>query len=184
MQEEEDESKCEEVKRLKGEVGQLLEKEDIRWKQRAKRSWFQDGDRNTKYYDACASQRRRKSITQISELSGRVLKEQVGIEGAFKRHFEEVLSSSGPSVEMIEAGIQFIKPRVSSVMNVFLTKEFTKEEVKSAVFHMSPYKSSGVDRFGACFYQKFLHVVGEDVCLAVLEFLKGGSDLKLINQTP
>ncbi|XP_040986473.1 uncharacterized protein LOC121234570 [Juglans microcarpa x Juglans regia] len=109
VEEVEDGSKCEKVKRLKCEVGQLLEKEDVKWKQRAKRSWFREGDRNTKYFHACASQRRRKSrIIQISDLSGRILKDQEGIEGAFKRHFEEVLSSSGPSVEKIEAGTQFI----------------------------------------------------------------------------
>lgn len=70
----------------------------------------------------------------------------------FKRHFKEVLSSSSPSMEMIEAGTQFIKPKVSNVMNVLLTKEFTSEEVKSAMFQIGPYKSPLADGFGVCFY--------------------------------
>jgi hypothetical protein len=36
-----------EIKRLQEEIDGILEREDIRWKQRAKQNWYREGDRNT-----------------------------------------------------------------------------------------------------------------------------------------
>jgi hypothetical protein len=54
------------IKQVQREIEQLLEMEDIKWKQRAKRNWIIKGDRNTKFYHACANQRKRKTF--ISEI--------------------------------------------------------------------------------------------------------------------
>ena len=48
-----------EVNNLRREINVLTEKEEIFWRQRSRVSWLAEGDRNTKYYHACASQRRR-----------------------------------------------------------------------------------------------------------------------------
>lgn len=48
----------EEIKKLQVEIDQLLEHEDIKWKQRAKQHWYQKGDRNTPFFHAWASHRR------------------------------------------------------------------------------------------------------------------------------
>lgn len=40
---------------LNDEINNLLEKEDLKWRQRAKESWLRFEDRNTKYFHACAS---------------------------------------------------------------------------------------------------------------------------------
>jgi hypothetical protein len=42
---------------LNKELYDLLEQEDLKWKQRAKENWLRFGDRNTKYIHACATQR-------------------------------------------------------------------------------------------------------------------------------
>lgn len=56
------------IKSLQKELGMLLEKEDLKWKQRAKRNWYLLGDRNTRFFHACASQKRKKNrIKEIKE---------------------------------------------------------------------------------------------------------------------
>lgn len=49
MQEQEGPKNEAAIKCLQEELGLLLEQEDLKWKQRAKRNWYQAGDKNTKY---------------------------------------------------------------------------------------------------------------------------------------
>jgi hypothetical protein len=50
-----------EVRRVKQELQNLLDQENLRWKQRAKINWLKYGDRNTKFYHACANQRKKSN---------------------------------------------------------------------------------------------------------------------------
>lgn len=62
----------EEINDLKNQIERLLEKEDLKWQQRAKQSWYQNGDQNTPYFHAWASQRLRNNrIGRIKDESGR-----------------------------------------------------------------------------------------------------------------
>ena len=61
--------------------------------------------------------------------------------------------------------------------------EFTTEEVKVALFQMGPTKAPRPNGMNALFYQKFWHIVGDDVVSTVLDFLKNGNMLPEINHT-
>lgn len=156
QQEEGEGLKSEEVQELQGELGLLLEQEDLKWRQRAKMKWFLHGDRNTKYLHACANQRRRKNInSQVVDSQGKVMKEQGDIEMTFRLHFEEVLSSGTPSREVIETCLKSMDSRVTREMNENLIKDFNRGEIENAVQQMRPFKSPGHDGFGAYFFQKY-----------------------------
>ncbi|XP_059446454.1 uncharacterized protein LOC132178000 [Corylus avellana] len=60
------------IKRLPAEIETLLEFEDMRWKQRAKQNWYREGDRNTPFFHAWGSHRRRiNTIKKVVDVKGR-----------------------------------------------------------------------------------------------------------------
>ena len=49
-----------EVNQLKREINELLDCEETIWRQRSKTHWYREGDQNTKFFHARASERRKK----------------------------------------------------------------------------------------------------------------------------
>lgn len=81
-------------KDLKGKIHGLLKQEESKWKQRAKEEWLHNGDRNIKYFHACANQhKRRNTITAIKDMEGREWTSQEGIESAFVNYYKDLFSS-------------------------------------------------------------------------------------------
>ena len=68
-------------------------------------------------------------------------------------------------------------------MMVVLSSEFTVEEVKVALLQMGPTKAPGPDGMNALFYQKFWHIVGDDMVFAMLDFLNNDHMLLEINHS-
>lgn len=104
----------ERVKLLKREVGLLLEQENLKWKQRAKRDWLLFGDKNTKFFHACASQRRRKN--EIKSVVDSEARERVGQEevaATFRQYFQGVYQSNRPSDEVISECLSKINGKVT-----------------------------------------------------------------------
>lgn len=80
------------IKQLQQEVHLILEQEDLKWRKRSKENWLKNGDRNTKYFHACANQKRKKScIDKMSEGQGRVWSTQEAVGDAFIDYFINLL---------------------------------------------------------------------------------------------
>ncbi|XP_042964661.1 uncharacterized protein LOC122298885 [Carya illinoinensis] len=123
-----------EVLKLQEELGVLLQKEYLKWRQRAKKHWYQEGDRNTRFFHACVMQRRKQNlITQIRDSAGVLRSDEAEIAHAFKEHFQNIYSSSNPRAVDIEACLQCISSRVSMEMNADLVAPFQQEEVYCAL---------------------------------------------------
>ncbi|GLT73379.1 hypothetical protein SLA2020_452430 [Shorea laevis] len=141
--------------------------------QRAKRSWFQGGDRNTTYFHSWANQRRKTNhIRKVKDEVGREWTRPSDYCRSFIQHFQSLFTSGGP--DDIDACIAEVPLRVTSTMNGQLLRAFTPEEIDMALAQMHPLKSPGPDGFLAGFYQQHWEVVGPDVRRAVLSFLQTG----------
>ncbi len=103
-------------KPIKEELHSLLEQEDLKWRQRAKESWLQFGDRNTKYFHACATQRKKRSqILKIKDLVGQWCHCQEDIEKAFVDFYTE-LFTAGVEEDLTDC-LEAIDRKVSMEMN-------------------------------------------------------------------
>ena len=159
-----------------------MEQEELKWRQRAKEEWLKHGDRNTKYFHACATQRKmRNLIKQIVDEGGAHCNTAETIEGAFVRFYEDLFTTA--STENVEICTAAIDSKVTTLMNNNLLAEFTNEEVKNALDQMTPTKAPGPNGFNAGFYQQHWDIVGPEVCEAALYFFKNACMDGSINST-
>lgn len=151
VQDQEDGRSGEEALMLQKEINSLLDQDDLKWKQWAKTDWLKWGDHNTKFYHACANQRRKTNqILMIKIVDGSVLESLEEVRIGFIDYFTE-LFSAGPWVER-EACMQFLHRRVSQLMNIELLKVFTRGEVDVALKQMGPLKAPEPDSITTGFF--------------------------------
>jgi hypothetical protein len=143
----------------------LLNKEDLRWRQRAKSDWLKGGDRNTRFFHACANARKKANhIAEITDIAGTQFSEPEEVQMAFINYFSDLFT-------YMEAVLQNLENRVTEEMNCELLKPFLAEEIKMVLFQMGPLKAPSPDSFLAGFYQMNWNTVGGDICHAILETL-------------
>ena len=131
---------------------------------------MKDGDHNSKFFHAVASQRRRSNeILKLQDSSGRWLSQQSNLERVASDYFQSMFTSA------------FTSEAVTLDMNGTLLGEFTHDEVKRALFQMHPTKAPGPNSMNPLFFQKYWHIVGTDVSNAVLDCINSGNILRGIN---
>ena len=155
------------------ELDDLLLKQEIYWAQRSRISWLKHGDKNTKFFHSKASQRRRRNFIQgIKNQADRWVEEVEEIADVATNYFENIFKAG--DCDRLEECLAAVQPKVSTDMRDILSSEYSPEEIKAALFQMGPTKAPGPDGMNALFYQKFWHIVGDDVISAVLDFLNNG----------
>ncbi|XP_042980012.1 uncharacterized protein LOC122310200 [Carya illinoinensis] len=170
------------IQQAQAEIDKLLEIEEIKWRQRAKQRWLQEGDRNTKYFHQCASHRRLiNTIKKVANEKGVTANNQEEVSLAFQDFYRNLFSTSAPRGSATL--LQSFQARISSEMNRTLTRPYSKEEIQRAILDMNPLGSLGPDGFPALFYHQHWPAVGKEVTEAVLELLNTRKGFKDINRT-
>ena len=160
----------------------LLLKQEIFWHQRSRVSWLKYGDKNTKYFHSKASQRRRRNfIMGIRDKQNNWVEEMDDIVEVATDYFETIFTLGSSS--RMEECIDLVPHKVTDDMRDFLSSEYNADEIKAALFQMGPTKAPGPNGVNALFYQKFWHIIGNDVIAAVLDFLNSGFMPPEINYT-
>ncbi|XP_071721889.1 uncharacterized protein [Rutidosis leptorrhynchoides] len=162
----------------------IFQHEAIMWNQRAKVSWFTEGDRNTKYFHSFAAQRRKNNF--IAGLFDgneiwRSKREEVAL--IMYEHFAEAYDSARPDEGDIRRVIDLIQPTVTEEVNRDLCRSFSAQDVTEVLKQMGPFKSPGPDGLNATFFQKLWPTVGASVTQSVLQILHGGQVPDLYNHT-
>lgn len=170
------------INNLLAEIDDLMEHEDLRWKQHAKEHWLKNGDKNSNFFHASVNQRRRANqITMILDEGEVMCSTEEEIAQAFTNYFQNLFTSSSPNgIEEFKAGLE---GRVFEAMNEELIKDFMKEEFCATLTQMAPLKSPGPDSFLACFYQDNWPTIGVEVYKAISHFFNSGFMDEKVNYT-
>ena len=141
-----------------------------------------EGDRNTKYFHHCASERRRKNtIGGLWNEKGLWCNNRESIATTTIAYFEDIYTTTHPT--RVDEVTNLIPVKVKSEMNNELTRDFIMEEVRTALQQMHPTKAPSPDDMSAIFYQKYWNIVGLNVANIVLNVLNSNASLAEINIT-
>jgi hypothetical protein len=107
--------------------------------------------------------------------------DQVEMTNFVERYFKEIFHTSCP--QTIDQVVRNVEPQITLNMKKSLLHPVTSAEIRDAFFQMHATKSPGPDGMNAFFYQKFWHIIGNDVSAVIFEFFQSGNLLKSINYT-
>lgn len=123
------------------------------------------GDRNTKFFHATASNRKKKNnLVKLRDENGDWV-ESYGLSNVAVNYFKQIFATNGVHFSDHLGGI---RKRVTDEVNGQLLRQFTVEEVREAVFSMAP---PGPDGFNPAFYQHFWAEIDMDVSIFVIDCL-------------
>ncbi|XP_060959342.1 uncharacterized protein LOC115704505 [Cannabis sativa] len=139
-------------KEAETELFEVLTQKEVFWRQRSKQLWLQEGDKNSKFFHAMASSRRRmNAIDKLQCEDGSWVDWDSGLFDVMCSYFQNLFTSSNCSMDDVLDGIS---ATVTPLQNDSLLQPLTDEEVKKALFQMHLDKSPGPDGMTPGFYQK------------------------------
>lgn len=172
----------EDRKKLELKIDDLLEKEEIMWKQRSKALWLQDGDKNSAYFHKVANGRKRRNqIVKILDSDGLLRTSPDDIEVVFRHFFQDLFKTQGD--QDMEEVLNAIETCVTPEMNELLLKPYTSMEIGEALSQMHPLKSPGPDGMPALFFQKCWDFIKHDISSIILNILNHGDSPSALNST-
>ena len=122
-----------------------------------------------------------KFIHGIKDQNNGWVDEPEEIAGVAIKYFKSIFSSG--TCQRLEECLSAVQQKVTTYMRNILSRDYSVEEVQVALFQKGPTKAPRPDGMNALFYQKYWHIVGNDVTAAVLDFLNYSTMFPNINYT-
>ena len=162
-------------------MNRLLLQDDAYWRQRAKTHWYKDGDRNTKFFHASASARKKVNrIISLVDDNGMLATDTDSLRHVAKDYFVNLFQKKNSVMNPV---LDVIQHSVTHEDNDFLTANFSKEEFRVAIFSMNSDKCPGPDGYNPGFYQHFWNVCSDDIFKDCCEWLNTGHFPSSLNTT-
>ena len=161
-------------------LGRTTNAKLLLWKQRAKIRAAVEGDENTRFFHACANQRRRRNNIQVLEHNGC---EVHGHEQKAAVLHSFYLNLLGTSTETTwDFDLNGLYPDDAQHL-AGLDGEFEPEEIRSAFRNMHSTASPGPDGFGSLFFKHSWTVISADITALFSAFHMHSVDLERINRS-
>jgi hypothetical protein len=150
------------------------------WKLRAKCRELHEGDDNTAYFHARATNRWRASSIKVLEIDGQAVTSHNGKTHALAAHLCSILAEEVAPQWTFDADRMYAN--LPCANSTWLTLPFSEEEALSAIRHMNKNSAPSPDSFGSGFYQAAWHQIKDKVMLFLRDFHASMVDLDRINR--
>jgi hypothetical protein len=149
------------------------------WKQRSKHKAIREGDANTAFLHAQATQRLRRNYIRIARVDGLEIVNHNGKTAALTEFFKSIISTLGTSVDINLASLYEGRAHPSSSLD----NPFTMEEAKQVLFSMDRNSAPGPDGFGPAFFRAAWTTIRGCIMAFLDAFHRGDSQLESINRS-
>lgn len=139
--------------------------------QKSRFQWLKLGETNSGFFHRCVNGRRAMNSINGLQIQGEWIQEPSRVKEEILKHFSLVFSETWlnrPKPESIPFN------QITTADNLNLTKPFTEEEIKEAVWSCDGSKSPGPDGFNFKFIRKFWELLKSDIFQFIHEFQKHG----------
>lgn len=169
-------------KEFEKKYGELLQIEEIIWRQKSKAVWLKEGDKNTKFFHGKANQRRKvNEIANLKDDHGAWWNDYENVERLLVNYFSDLFTCSEP--EMMAQTCDVVQNRLTEADKNWCSQLYSDEEIEAAIKQMHPSKAPGPDGLPVLFYQRYWHIVGSDVKKLVKNILNNNSSPAHLNST-
>lgn len=162
-----------EYKQAKAKLQFHLSLEDEFWRQKARIKWLQEGDENSKNFNAMVNQRRnRLVISRIKDSNGNWTSDPISIKNQFSDYFKSILSS--PTYIHEDASLlNHIPHLITENDNILLSAPPSIDEIKLAIDSMDSSSTTCPDGFNSLFYKQCWDTIKADLFKAISSFFMG-----------
>lgn len=146
----------------KNHLDDLMKQEEVYWLQRAKAFWLTEGDKNTKFFHAQASARKKPNhIDYLKTPNDEKVVDHEKMCDMTVTYFKEIFNGgTGIDNRQDNAGVHRMN---SENQNSKLVKELQFEEFTSVIKQMHLDKVSGPDGLDPVFFQHFWGLIGSEI---------------------
>ncbi|KAK2651388.1 hypothetical protein Ddye_011244 [Dipteronia dyeriana] len=127
------------IKSLEKKVEGLFESDEIYWKQRSRAEWLCADDRNTTFFHAKTSVRKKKNLICILlDVNDGPRDSDEGMAEVISDYFSTIFRSFSPATSVIRKATSSIQARLNEEMRKDLDSAFTGDEIRDAIFSICP----------------------------------------------
>ena len=155
---------------IQSQILLLLEEEELYWFKRSHEKWLHEGDNNTEFFHRIAKQKGDEVVEGDSNLLEHATEFYKNLFGPEHNHPFPLDPDLWDSCELVQ-----------EFENDLLTRPFTEEEIKEALFQMEKNKAAGPDSIPIEFYQSCWDIIKHDIIVLFEDFHQGNLDVKRLN---
>ena len=163
------------------ELYEILAEEELFWLQHSNERWLLKGDNNTDFFHKFANGRRRKNSMKSLEYGSVTIEGTKNLLSHATEYYKTLFGPALGNLCQIDADLWSQEEKMTYADNEDLTRPFSLEEIKKALFDMKSNRAPGLDDIPVEFYQHCWEVVAHDLFCLFEWFYEGKLDVQRLN---